>query len=71
MCNTCGKVLHIRNSYSSEPETYDIGYSVDVWLARLEGLLRWHCITHVTGVRWLINMPDMGLIRVSTSVPMR
>jgi hypothetical protein len=38
--DTCGRILHTRNPFSTDPVTHNIGYSVDEWLARLEGLMR-------------------------------
>ena len=67
--DTCGKILHSRNPFSTEAATHNIGYSVDEWLARLEGLMRWHYITQVNSSRWLVEMPDSGLIHVYPSIP--
>lgn len=42
---------------------------VDEWLARLEGLLRWHRIQLVNGALLLANMPEKGNVHVTTAVP--
>jgi hypothetical protein len=49
--------------------THQIGYTVDEWLAPLEGLLRWHRIQLVNGALWLVNMPESGNVHVTTAVP--
>jgi hypothetical protein len=49
--------------------THQIGYTVDEWLARLEGLLRSHRIQLVNGALWLVNMPESGNAHVTTAVP--
>ena len=48
--------------------THQIGYTVDEWLARLEGLLRWHRIQLVDGALWLVNMPESGNVHVTMAV---
>jgi len=40
--NICGRILHMRNPFSTADATHQIGYTVDEWLARPEGLTRWH-----------------------------
>ena len=67
--NICGRILHSRNPFSTADATHQIGYTVDEWLARLEGLLRWHCIQLVNGALWLVNMPESGNVHVTTAVP--
>ena len=67
--NICGCILHSRNPFSTADATHQIGYTVDEWLARLEGLMRWHCIQLVNGAMWLVNMPESGNVHVTTSVP--
>jgi hypothetical protein len=54
-------------SISSEPSRSAGGF--DEWLARLEGLLRWHRIQLVNGALWLVNMPESGSVHVTTAVP--
>jgi hypothetical protein len=60
----CGRILHTRNPFSQEPKTHQIGHTVGEWLARLEGLLRWHYITQVTGSHWFVEMPNTGSVHV-------
>lgn len=67
--DTCGRILHTRNPFSTDAVTHQIGYTVDEWLARLEGLMRWHYITQVSGARWLVEMPDQGLVHVYPGLP--
>jgi hypothetical protein len=67
--NICGRILHSRNPFSTADATHQIGHTVDEWLARLEGLLRWHRIQLVNGAMWLVNMPDSGDVHVTTAVP--
>jgi hypothetical protein len=67
--NICGRILHSRNPFSTADATHQIGYTVDEWLARLEGLMRWHRIELVDGAMWLVNMPEIGNVHVTTAVP--
>ena len=67
--NICGRILHSRNPFSTVAATHQLGYSVDEWLARLEGLLRWHRIQLVGGALWLVNVPEIGDVHVTTAVP--
>jgi hypothetical protein len=60
----CGRILHSRNPFSTEDPTHQIGYTVDEWLTRIEGLLRWDYITVTTGSRWLAEMPPVGGVHV-------
>ena len=59
----------IRVSFYAADATHQIGYTVDEWLAHLEGLLRWHRIQLVNGGLWLVNMPESGNVHVTTAVP--
>ena len=67
--NICGRILHSRNPFSTADSTHQIGYTVDEWLARLEGLLRWRRIQLVNGALWLVNMPESGNVHVTTAAP--
>jgi hypothetical protein len=67
--NICGRILHSRNPFSTADATHQIGYRVDEWLERLEGLLRWHRIQLVNGALWLVNMLESGTVHVTTAVP--
>jgi hypothetical protein len=67
--NICGRILHSRNPFSTSDATHQIGSTVDEWLGRLEGLLRWHRIQLVNGALWLVNMPEGGNVHVTTALP--
>jgi len=67
--NICGRILHTRNPFSTADATHQIGYTVDEWLARLEGLMRWHRIRLVNDALWFVNMPETGPVHVVTAVP--
>jgi hypothetical protein len=67
--DTCGDILHKRNPFSQKPETTDIGFSVDEWVARIIRLLTWHAVQLLDGGRWMVSVPVDGPVRVFPAIP--
>jgi hypothetical protein len=63
------EVLHMRNPFSTKDPTIHVGYSADVWISRIENLLRWHRANVVDGGIWIVNVPAEGEVNVSAARP--
>jgi hypothetical protein len=63
------RILHIRNPFSQEPVTHNLGFSVDEWADRIQALLRWHFIQQLNGPRWLVQIPESGKVHVYPGLP--
>jgi hypothetical protein len=67
--NTCGKVLHARNPFSTEDPVIQIGYRAEQWVSRIQKLLAVHVIALVSGDRWVIIIPSEGKIQGCSATP--
>src|SRR5882762_3586972 len=65
--NTCGKVLHARNPFSTEDPVIQIGYSVEQWVSRIQKLLTIHIISLDAATR---NVQAVKSQASSADVPM-
>lgn len=68
--DVCGEILHMRNPFSTRDPVTNIGYSVDEWVARVERLLAWHSVQLLDGQRWVCQIPNEGLVHVTTGTPL-
>jgi len=68
--DSCGKVLHTRNPFSTEDPTIKIGYTVEQWVARVQRLLDWHVVQLLGGDRWIVNIPSEGDVRAWSASPL-
>jgi len=63
------EILHARNPFSSKDPVTQIGYTVDVWVARIQRLLAWHLMHLVDGDKWVVTIPQDGPVRVLQATP--
>jgi hypothetical protein len=62
-------ILHMRNPFSAKDPTFQIGYSVQDWVARIQRLLRLHFINLVDqDEKWVVEIPADGPPKVFRGV---
>ena len=65
--DTCADILHVPNPFAGSASVRHIGYGVEEWTSRIQGLLRWHYIQQTQSSRWLVEIPSEGPVRVYPS----
>jgi hypothetical protein len=67
--DACAEVLHIRNPFRPGDPTINIGYSVEQWDARIQGLLTWHLMHLTDGGVWVVRIPAEGDVQAWPASP--
>lgn len=63
------EIIHMRNPFSEKDPVTQIGYSVDIWVERIQTLLRFHRMTLVSGDQWVVEIPNDRPAKLWLAVP--
>jgi hypothetical protein len=63
-----GEILHVPNPFGPTSKV-NVKYSVKDWVLRIQNLLALHIMHLVDEKKWIVEIPDIGPIRLWTAEP--
>jgi hypothetical protein len=61
--------VHTRNPFCPKDPMLLMPYSMRDWISRIRALLALHIIHLVDGKKWIVQIPEEGVVRVYTAEP--